>query len=964
MINIHYLPKAIFAVFLLLSFSARISLAQSSITLAEGTVLTISTVPAALSNPWEIIQITDNIVWVTERNIAQVSEVNLITGEKSTLLTIPPEDIVDPQFAGVSGILGMVLHPDFHDGTQELFISYTSLHYTQRLAKYELMDGALVNPEIILETVEIASNHGSRLMVAHDRTILMSTGSEDDDRPQALTNMIGKWLRVNLDGSAPTDNPFYDAQNPDAPQCFIYSYGHRNPQGITQLPADDPQFPGYIYAPEHGNIQNDELNRIVSGRNYGWADHEGWTDQVTDSNYPPLVTFDLAPTDLEWYEHPAIPEWNRKLLMGTSKGQQLVFWSLTADGQDVEERNPDGASSNNASLSSPENTISIFVGEYTTSPRCITALPDGRVLLGAYVNGPSDEDPDRILILENQAFSPPAVTWSPSILSFGSVEGGIHTMNATLTNESDATVSIESIDVSPTSTGFTLEGTIELPVSLEAAASLQVTVRFEGYSSGSYTANLVAMASGESYSLNLNATVANPNAGNSIQLEQTLVTISTLTDQVVRPWDIELAPDGNLWVTERDAGTVAIINTTTGSRQVIHTMASEDMPPSVGSTAGLLGMTLHPDFEGNHPWVYLAHTDVNNHQALSRFTWNGSALTERQRLLTVEDDVTLYGSRVKFLPDGTILWTTGSNGDLAQEANSLAGKTLRLNDDGTVPADNPFASSQNANERFVYTLGHRNPQGLTVIPSGGNGSESSYIISEHGGVANDEINFLSAGQNYGWPDYEGWTAEVTADNHPPMVTFDLAPTGIAYYNHPAIPEWNNSLLMGSNKGQRMMVLRLTDQLGIEDHNELLDQENTLELTDDNQVFIYNEGIADRPRDIEVSADGKVYLAMFGNGGDRIVVLENTAYSNPLSVKADKNGLDEIVQIYPNPFNAFLNLHVAQQATITMTNLTGATIFNQALAPGNHQISTHDHTPGLYLITVKTVTAVATFKVLK
>ena len=139
-------------------------------------------------------------------------------------------------------------------------------------------------------------------------------------------------------------------------------------------------------------------------------------------------------------------------------------------------------------------------------------------------------------------------------------------------------------------------------------------------------------------------------------------------------------------------------------------------------------------------------------------------------------------------------------------AASLNGKILRLNLDGSIPANNPTPGS------LVYTLGHRNPQGLVRLPSG------RIYSSEHGENTDDEINLIEAGRNYGWPNVEGYcstterNAFCAANNvREPLAiwTPTLAVAGLAYYDHPAIPEWRGSLLMATLKASKLVQLQLS-----------------------------------------------------------------------------------------------------------------------------------------------------------
>ncbi len=211
------------------------------------------------------------------------------------------------------------------------------------------------------------------------------------------------------------------------------------------------------------------------------------------------------------------------------------------------------------------------------------------------------------------------------------------------------------------------------------------------------------------------------------------------------PWDIAFLPDGSMLVSERPGNLFLFAKD--GTRTAI------DVPDvrSVGE-AGLLGITLHPDF-GHNKIVYLYVTIDENGQFLNRilrYTLENNTLTNKQIILTKIPGAQFHdGGRMDFGPDGMLYITTGDarNEKSAQDTKSLAGKILRIRDDGSIPADNPFGNE-------VYSYGHRNPQGLAWD------SEGRLWATEHGRTTAtltgmDEINLIEKGKNYGWPDIEG-----------------------------------------------------------------------------------------------------------------------------------------------------------------------------------------------------------------
>ncbi len=237
------------------------------------------------------------------------------------------------------------------------------------------------------------------------------------------------------------------------------------------------------------------------------------------------------------------------------------------------------------------------------------------------------------------------------------------------------------------------------------------------------------------------------------------------------PWEIAFLPDGDLLVTERP-GTLKRI----GNNQQSFTVEGVE---HIGE-GGLLGLALHPAFEENN-FVYLYLTTqvpdglINR---IERYTIQDNNLSDRTVIFADIPGARFHdGGRIAFGPDGFLYVTTGdaTEADQAQDRGSLAGKTLRLNDDGTVPADNPFGTA-------VYSYGHRNAQGIAWD------SDDRQWQTEHGRSGRlsglDEINLVQAGQNYGWPVIEGDESQSGMQN--PVIHSGpdetWAPAGMAYYD--------------------------------------------------------------------------------------------------------------------------------------------------------------------------------------
>lgn len=259
------------------------------------------------------------------------------------------------------------------------------------------------------------------------------------------------------------------------------------------------------------------------------------------------------------------------------------------------------------------------------------------------------------------------------------------------------------------------------------------------------------------------------------------------------PWALDFLPDGSLIFTERP-GRIRLIEAGRGFLPDPLLTVDESTQTAEG---GLLGIAVHPDFNRNG-FVYVYHTYRNGTGSfvnrVVRFKMAGTALLDKTTVLDGIPGGRIHdGGRIKFGPDGLLYITTGDAGssNLAQDEKSLAGKILRIMDDGKIPDDNPFPGSP------VYSLGHRNPEGLAWDYRG------RLWETEHGPSANDEVNLIEPGKNYGWPLIRG---DEKADGlvSPVISSGDdtWAPAGVAYYN--------GSLFFAGLRGQGLYEVRLEE----------------------------------------------------------------------------------------------------------------------------------------------------------
>ena len=245
-------------------------------------------------------------------------------------------------------------------------------------------------------------------------------------------------------------------------------------------------------------------------------------------------------------------------------------------------------------------------------------------------------------------------------------------------------------------------------------------------------------------------------------INETGYSSQVMAENLVVPWALDFLPDDRMIFTQR-GGKLSILDGKT-----VKTLGQVNVTQN--SESGFLGIAVDPNFNLNHHiYVYYSLGDYNR---ISRYNLEGEQIINETVILDNIPGAAIHdGGRLKFGPDGKLYATTGdsANPGLAQDTSSLAGKILRLNTDGSIPADNPFGN-------YVYSYGHRNPQGITWSPTG------IMYASEHGQSKNDEINIITRGGNYGWPTYEG---NNTATGYiMPLRAYTeltLAPSGIAYY---------------------------------------------------------------------------------------------------------------------------------------------------------------------------------------
>jgi glucose/arabinose dehydrogenase len=325
-----------------------------------------------------------------------------------------------------------------------------------------------------------------------------------------------------------------------------------------------------------------------------------------------------------------------------------------------------------------------------------------------------------------------------------------------------------------------------------------------------------------------------------------LFRVETVVSNLEVPWSIVFAPDGRMIFTERP-GRVRVFENNRLRPEPLAVITDVER----GSESGLMGLTLHPQFAQNH-LLYLAY--AYNEEGVKvrvvRFRETGDALTDRKVIIEGIPAARFHaGTRLRFGPDAKLYITTGdaAQKELGQRLDTLAGKTLRLNDDGTVPADNPFINQPNARPE-IWTYGHRNSQGLDFQPGTNLLFETEHGPSGFDGPGGgDEVNIVERGKNYGWPLIHH--RETKAGLESPLLEYTpaCAPAGATFYRGSAFPTLRGNFLFGCLVGQRIIRVVL-------DGRRVVSQENLLEKQ-------YG-----RIRDIVEGPDGAIYFATSNRDG--------------------------------------------------------------------------------------------------
>ncbi len=332
------------------------------------------------------------------------------------------------------------------------------------------------------------------------------------------------------------------------------------------------------------------------------------------------------------------------------------------------------------------------------------------------------------------------------------------------------------------------------------------------------------------------------------QSEQHAFRLETVAEGLGNPWGLAFLPGGDILVSERG-----------GDLRVIRDGRLDPEPvagvPAVATRGqgGLLDIAVDPGFAENR-FIYLSYAGADGRSAgteVVRARFDGDSLSDVQRIFRAEPKTRggrHFGSRLVIDRDGYLFISLGDRGDHMKEAQNTGshlGSIIRINRDGTVPQDNPFAGQEGARPE-IWSYGHRNVQGMTMHPETG-----AIWAHEHGPRGGDEVNIVRRGANYGWPaitygiDYSGAiiSDKTSAPGMEQPVVYwvpSIAPSGMAFYDGEAFPQWRGDLFVGALAGRHLRRLEM-------DGDRVTAQEVLL------------DDLAERIRDVRSAPDGSLYL---------------------------------------------------------------------------------------------------------
>jgi glucose/arabinose dehydrogenase len=329
------------------------------------------------------------------------------------------------------------------------------------------------------------------------------------------------------------------------------------------------------------------------------------------------------------------------------------------------------------------------------------------------------------------------------------------------------------------------------------------------------------------------------------------ITVTVVAHGIPRPWALLPLPDGDMLVSARATGQVFAIRKGTLDPQPLTGLPAMHL----SRPTGMLDMALHPKYAENHLIYFTYHKPLEGNTwtlALGRGRYDGAGLSKVQELYAGNPVQSSWGSRLVFANDGLIYITVGgaARSQHAQATNTIFGKVLRLKDDGTVPADNPFVGKAGSRPE-IFTVGHRDHHGIAVHPATG-----QIFHLELGPIGGDKINILKPGGNYGWPtfgygrDNDGSPMLPPGEGiEPAWITWNpgITPSGLLFYTGDKFPKWKGNIFVGS-----IVRGRTAGTGGIE---RVVFNDKLWELRRESML----QDLRQRVRDVRQGPDGLIYV---------------------------------------------------------------------------------------------------------
>jgi glucose/arabinose dehydrogenase len=341
-----------------------------------------------------------------------------------------------------------------------------------------------------------------------------------------------------------------------------------------------------------------------------------------------------------------------------------------------------------------------------------------------------------------------------------------------------------------------------------------------------------------------------------------MIRVVKVAHGLANPWSMAWLPNGDLLITER-AGRLRVLR-----NGVLDATPIAGVPEvRITALGGLLDVLLHPNFATNRT-LYLSYTKGGEGNltttALTRARLDGMTLVDQKEIFVADNwsnSPTNFGGRMVFGSDGKLYVTIGERQEQERAQDPLlhGGKVLRLNDDGTAPADNPFAGKQGYLPE-IYSVGHRSPQGLVFNPATGELWEN-----EHGPLGGDEINIVRAGKNYGWPlatygkNYDGTfvTEYTTREGYESPFMFwvpSIAISGLSFYTGDKLAAWKGNAFVGSMMEGRTRATGHLQRITFAENGQPIQREPILGQ------------LRQRIRDVRPGPDGLLYVLTDQNPG--------------------------------------------------------------------------------------------------